>query len=285
MEIFFADDSGQRGHRGGMGRLIAMGGCLMPETCLRPLKDGIDALCAEFGLPPETELKWSPGRNNWLRDNLKAERRCELIARAVRASRELGGRAIVVVWDTGRTTLQGTDALRRTINYLFERVTMHLEDSKQLGIVICDRPGGGRQEEDALIEDVVDTMEKGTPYVASTQVALNLLTASSHLSRHLQVADLIVGCTTAMVAGETQFAIPVFAEVRPMLIKNALNFAGGTGLKLFPNSLINLYFYVLGETAYATVATNSGISLPWRGLPYYYDGIDQSKRTDARGDR
>jgi len=162
---------------------------------------------------------------------------------------------------------------------------MHLEDSKQLGIVICDRPGGGRQEEDALIEDVVDTMEKGTPYVASTQVALNLLTASSHLSRHLQVADLIVGCTTAMVAGETQFAIPVFAEVRPMLIKNALNFAGGTGLKLFPNSLINLYFYVLGETAYATVATNSGISLPWRGLPYYYDGIDQSKRTDARGDR
>lgn len=285
MEIFFADDSGQKGHRGEMGRLIAMGGLFLPEASLRPLRDRIDTLCAECGLPPGTELKWSPGNGNWIRDNLKGESRCELYARAIRAARELDGRAIVVVWDTGRTTLQGEKALRKTIDYLFERITIHLADRHQLGLIVCDRPGGGKQQEDALLEDVVGTMEQGTEYVKSTQVVLNLLTTPSQLSRHLQVADLITGSTTAMVAGDSPFAPSVFAEVRPMLIKNCLGYVGGAGLKLFPDELTNLYFYVLGEDTFTKAAKMAGIPIPHPKIPYYYDGNDPSSRTKARGDR
>jgi hypothetical protein len=209
LEIFFADDSGQRGYRGGMGRLIAMGGVFLDETQLRPLKDVVDALCTEAGVPAGTELKWSPPRGNWIRDQLKGPARTELYCRVVRTARELGGRAVVVVWDTGRTTLQGPDALRRVVRFLFERVTMHLEDRGQRGLIVADRPsGGGRKDEDALLEDVVGTLERGTDYVRSTQIVLNLVTTPSHLSRHLQVADLIVGCATSMVAGDGQFAPP-----------------------------------------------------------------------------
>ena len=286
MEIFFADDSGQRGYRGGMGRLIAMGGLFLDEAQLRPLKDAVDALCREAGVPDGTELKWSPPRENWIRDNLKGPRRTELHCRAIRAARDLGGRVAVVVWDTGRTTLNGAGALRKVVDYLFERVTMHLEDRGQRGLIVADRPsGGGRKDEDALLEDVVGTMESGTGYVKSTQVVLNLVTTPSHLSRHLQVADLIVGCTTSMIAGEGQFAPPLFDEMRPMLIANAYGYVGGTGLKLFPSELWNLYFHVLRENAFVKTARNAGITLPWRTLPYYYDGNDASPRTEQRGDR
>ena len=54
---------------------------------------------------------------------------------------------------------------------------------------------------------------------------------------------------------------------------------------LFRSDLINLYFYVLKETAFIKARSGGGISLPWRDLPYYYDGNDPAKRTDAGGDR
>jgi hypothetical protein len=263
-----------------------MGGIFLDETQLRPLKDAMDVLCTEAGVPAGTELKWSPPRGNWIRDQLKGPARTELYCRVVRTAREMGGRAVVVVWDTGRTRLQGPDALRRVVRYLFERVTMHLEDRGQRGIIVADRPsGGGRRDEDALLEDVVGPLERGTNYVKSTQIVMNLVTTPSHLSRYLQVADLIVGCATSMVAGDGQFAPPLFDEVRPMLVANAWGYAGGAGFKLFPDDLLNLYFHVLRESTFVKTAMNTGIGLPWRKLPYYYDGTDASPRTDARGDR
>lgn len=42
--------------------------------------------------------------------------------------------------------------------------------------------------------------------------------------------------------------------VTPLLITNSLGTIGGTGLKLFPDSLVNLYHHVLGETVYAKAA-------------------------------
>src|SRR5262249_36849865 len=277
--------SGQKGHRGGMGQLMAMGGLFLDEACLRPFKEKVDTLAKVAGVPEGTELKWSPPGDNWIRNNLKGAARTALYCEAIRVAREYEGRVVVVVWDTGRTTLKGPDALRRVIDYLFERVTMHLEEREQRGLIVADRPGGGKKDEDALLEDVVGTMDQGTQYVKSTKVALNLLTTPSHVCRHLQVADLIVGCTTSMVAGENEFAPPLFDEVKPLFIKNYHGYAGGTGLKLFPDDLTNLYHYVLGEKTFARVAANAGVTLPWRTFPYYYDGGDPSPRTDARGDR
>lgn len=285
MDIFFADDSVQKGHRSGMGRLVAMGGLCLREDAIRPLKGAVDALCDQAGVPSGTELKWSPGRDNWLRDNLHMDARSRLFAGAIRAAGDLGGRVVVVVWDRGRTTFKNAEALRKVLDYLLERVTIHLGFERRLGLVICDRPGGGQREEDGLLADVLTTIESGTEYVKSTQLVVNMVATPSHLSRQLQVADLITGSTTATVAGEGRFAAPIFAEVRKLMLKNSLGYIGGTGLKLFPNDLTNLYHYVLGEDVYARSWTRSGVPLPWKNLPYYYDGIDSSPRTAARGDR
>jgi len=286
MEIFFADDSVQDGRRGGMGKLIAIGGLLVQEESLIVLRVKVDELCREAGIPDGTELKWSPDKDNWIHDNLKGEDRFRLYRDSIQAAREVGARVVVVVWDSGRTTLKGAASLRKSFDYLFERVNMQLEDRKSLGLVVCDRPGGGKKEEDQLLADLVDTFTKGTEYVKATHVASNLLTTPSHLSRHIQLADLVVGCTTAMVAANLRYAEPLCQEILPMFCKNANDTAGGTGLKLFPDlELCNLFFYVLGEDVFWKVGMNSGWGLPWRQFPYYYDGFDQSRRTDERGDR
>ncbi len=67
-------------------------------------------------------------------------------------------------------------------DYLFERANMQLEDRKSLRVVVCDRPGDGKKEEDQLLADLVDTFTKGTEYVKATHVVSNLLTTPSHLS-------------------------------------------------------------------------------------------------------
>ena len=71
----------------------------------------------------------------------------------------------------------------------------------------------------------------------------------SHLSRHVQLADLVARSTTGMVGG-SEFAPPVFQHVSPPLIQAHTGARGGTGLKLFPDELTNLYFHVLGENLY-----------------------------------
>ena len=67
----------------------------------------------------------------------------------------------------------------------------------------------------------------GTGFVLPGNVALNLLTTPSHLLRHLQVADLVTGATVAAVAG-SRWSTTVFQSVRPLLIKNALGYVGGS---------------------------------------------------------
>lgn len=71
-----------------------------------------------------------------------------------------------------------------------------------------------------------------------------------------------------MVAGQTTFAAPYFSIVRDMLIVNHHGYAGGTGLKIFPDELVNLYNLVLGETHFVKVSMNAGFPLPDSRFPY-----------------
>lgn len=114
----------------------------------------------------------------------------------------------------------------------------------------------------------------GSDYMPPTRIPLNVVTTPSHLVRPLQVADLVVGITTAMVGGATKYAGPLFPLVGQMMIRNAKDYIGGTGLKVFPDELWNLYHWVLGEDTYGRVGLNSGYTLPWREWLYYYDHND-----------
>jgi hypothetical protein len=250
-----------------LGRLIAAGGVILDESVLRPLSKAVDELCRAKGVPDGTELKWSPPRENWLHDNLHGDDRAALFGDCLQAVRMFGGRAVVVLWDTGRTTLQGEQAFRRAVEWALERFVMQLSDN-QLGAVIADRPGGNVRDEDRLLADAVERIEQGTPYVAlSEHIAVNLLTTPSHLSRHVQLADLVAGSTTGMVGGN-QYAPPVFQYVAPLLVQAYTGARAGVGLKLFPDALTNLYRHLLGENEYWSDSRKEWIALPSAEYPY-----------------
>lgn len=271
MQLFFADDSLRKGVRGGMGGLVAFGGILIDEKNLRPLSASIDAICARYGIPPKTELKWSPGKENWIRTNLVKERRQECYREILLAARTHGAQAVVAISDLGRDKKQGKDAFLRCVDYALERVNMQVDNAGQYGLIVMDRPGGGKKEEDALLEDVLGTIENGTDFIDFNKICLNALTANSHHVRQLQVADLVTGITTAMVAGEEGYAAPLFREIIPMFIKNKNEMIGGTGLKLYPDDLINLYHWLLGEARY--MRGRGCVDLPTKQIAYFSDAM------------
>jgi hypothetical protein len=271
MEFFFADDSVQRAKRLTMGRLVSLGGVFINEDAINPLGLAVDQIAAEFGIPPETEIKWSPGKDNWIYSNLLGKKREECYTRLVKAAGNFGAKALVVTWAQGRSSLKGDAAFQKCLHYAFERITIYLSKTNTNGIVVADRPGGGRSEEDKLLVSFLNRARFGTEFVLPERVLLNVLTAPSHMIRHLQIADLIVGVTTAMVGGLYDYAPPIFAEIKPMLVRNSFDLVGGTGLKICPDHLENLYYWVLKENKYSLPNSPQYLMLPDQNRYYCGD--------------
>jgi hypothetical protein len=271
VELLFVDETDQAGRRAGMGRLVALGGVLLGEEVLWGLAHQIDVICRRFGIPDECQLKWSPPPDNWIHHNLIGQRRTDCYGQVLDAVSRSGGRSIVVVIDTGRasSTLQGSHALLRAFQWMYERTVMQLEQEGSRGLIIADRPSGDRRQETELLAEVLQTIEDGTSYVLPNTIPINVLTTPARLVRHLQVADLVVGVTTAMLTGAGRYAEPLFGAVRAMLIRNADGLVGGAGLKLFPPSLTNLYHWVLDEPRYVRRRQAREWRLPSPEFVYY----------------
>jgi hypothetical protein len=255
-----------------MSTVVGFGGLLIPEEKLRALQDRIGRIRDRFDVPKEEELKWSPRRDSWISQNLHGDERRRCYALALRAARKRGAKAFVVCIDTEGAGYSRERALERALVWCFERVTMCLQDCKSLGIIVCDRPGGGKKEEDEMLERVLSTIQRGTDYVPASTIPINVLTTPSHLVTELQLADIVTGVTTAMIAGDTKYAAPLFEEVIPMFHENTYGTVGGTGLKLYPNWLLNLHYWVGKEDTFLKVGMNGGWSLPWRDWAYSKSG-------------
>jgi hypothetical protein len=271
MEVFFADDSTQKGAREGMGSVVSVGGVLVDENALRPLTAALDQLATEYKFPPGEEFKWSPRKGSWTYSNLHGEVRQECYSRALGAAADHGARAIVICWDTGRTTLGEQDAFNKRVGFLFERLTVHLTKRETSAIVVADRPGGGRDQETTFLHNFLEHVQTGTDYVVPDRILMNVLTTSSHLVRQLQLADLVTGISTAMVCGRLEYAAPLFPAVNRLLIKNNMGTCAGTGLKLFPDTLVNLYHWILKEQVLYRGGGATGYRLPQTGHYYARD--------------
>lgn len=267
MDIFFADDSSQKGAREGMGRVIAIGGIFVSDANLRPLEQEVTAIASEYGFPEGEEIKWSPGRNLWMRNNLQNERRHECLSRILEAAVARDVRAIVVCFDTARLYVDDTAAKQQCLKYLFERIHSDLQAREQIGIVVADRPGGGKTEEETFLAEFLLHLQEGTTYVVPERIALNVLTTPSHLIRHLQLADLVTGISTAMVCGYYDYAKALFPSVQKMMVRGTGGMIGGTGLKCWPDALANLYHWILGEPAVVRLKSRGGM-IPSPALPY-----------------
>jgi len=211
------------------------------------LEIAIDELCEAFGFPDGEEFKWSPGREMWERDNLHAERRDEFNLRALQLAHEAHAQGIVVMTDTKCKLVKSASTHEEFVTLMFlERAHACLPADRQ-AVVVFDRPSGDRQSETEFLVSTLTKLRTGTAYSTLDRLALVVAT-DSKLSRLVQLADVVTGCTTSYVAGEPRYSPKIFtAGVLPLLRKE-YDCTGGRGLKLHPDFRYrNLYHWLLGD--------------------------------------
>jgi hypothetical protein len=268
MWLVFVDDTKQKGLRKGMGQLLALAAVAFPEEVVAAYAERVGAIYDAHGVPASTELKWSNRKDSWFKGSAGAAVLTPVREQCLDAAAELGARAVAVVFDLGRTSLQGQAAESRVLQYLFERVSLMMATPDDRALMICDKPGGGHKDEDSWITRTLGLTSAGTDYVKPGSVVIPLLTAPSHHHPHLQLADLVGGAITAAVAG-VNYGMDLVPRLTPLLHTNRWGTVAGSGLKLFPDDLLNVYHWVLGCDSYMRGTT--GVTLPLARYDYSSD--------------
>jgi hypothetical protein len=225
----------------------------VPAASIRALTVALEQMCDEYGFPPSEEFKWSPSKGSWMWSNLQRATREEFCTDCLKAAAEHKAQAFVVIEDERfRSTSSRRDDHELDVVKLFlERCQGHLEDTETEAIVLADHPSGGRPAEAEFVATCLRTLRSGTGWVIPTRIAL-VLTEDSKNTRLLQLADLIVGCTLAFVAGDDRRSPRLFENhILRLLRRSEDGRIGGFGLKLHPdNSYVNLYHWLLGDMTY-----------------------------------
>jgi len=285
MRVAFLDDSEQASPpRAGLGHLLAFAAAIFPEEGLAPFAEDLSGIAADLGIPAGEEIKWNPPRGSFLKSAdgqlVKALRR-----RMLEAALDHHVRTVTVIIDHG-ARYQGrskAEVGKVILEWLYERVSMHLDDHHAAGIMIADKPGGGAREEKRWLAEALELTRDGTEYVEPGRVVLPVLTADSRHVPQLQLADLVAAATTGAVAGN-----PPALELGPLLAKlmhrHSLGDANGAGLVLYPSTYYNLLYHCFGETSASKPSMMSGYTLPWRRWPYAADdGLGNSVTSAGPG--
>lgn len=239
MHVLFLDDSRQRPESGGRQRFNAIGGIICPENELKRLETRVGGIKRQFHFPEGEEIKWSPDRDSWVRENLVGERRTQCWRLVLNAAQDCQCQTIVSIIDTELTTISGERVIQQNLEHILERFQFCLHSDDLLGIVIADRLNRG--EDDRMIGDTYEFYTSGTSYVQLNNLFCHVLTTTSHTVAQIQVADLVTGVTCAMAAGQTHYAAPLFPIIEEMFYRDQRGRIRGCGLKLFPSEFRERY--------------------------------------------
>jgi hypothetical protein len=256
-----------------MGPLVAVGGLHVAGSRVREVEVALDKLCAKFGFPDGEEFKWSPDRKMWMHKGLVSDERSDFFLKALRIARKAEAAAIVVAEDTGKrlaSSKSKSHAADVTMMFL-ERAQSQIAADNQ-AVVVFDRSGGGHRVTFDFLSSCIAMMRSGTAYTKLDRLALALST-DSKLSRLVQLADVVVACTTGFVAGEERWSPVIFEKGILPLLRQDLGRKGGCGLKLHPDKRYgNLYHWLLGDE---TLWKGSvGVELPSTWCTCYSDSAD-----------
>jgi hypothetical protein len=270
VRLAFIDESEeQQPRRTGLGHLVSVGGVVVPETAVAPYSAGLARIRHSLGVPEDTELKWSPSDGSWLKTPAGNAIRTQLREQMLNLAVDLGVSSVVVVWDRGLVSWPVNEVQVEILGWVYERISMCVPVD-EVALVIADEPGGDRRDRKQWLAETLQLTNHGTEYVTPDRVVLPIVTTPSHHVPHLQLADLVVGATTAAVAGN-RYALGLAPLLHQLAHKNAYGFAGGAGIKLFPNDLLNLHHWAFAEDSYWKVGTGEYWPLPIRDLPYATD--------------
>jgi hypothetical protein len=265
MHFAFMDDSARAAKdvpRRGLGPLHAYGAVIFPQNAVQPYREHLAQLRRDLRIPVGTEFKWSPDggplHKKWNDVHIARVRMLEDAA-------ALGVRACVVVCAPELMPGWTEEQLKsEMLEYLYERVTYAFGEEQ--GVLIADQPGGGRGDETRWLSDALALDTDGTQYVKpeNKQILLPIVTTRSDHVDHLQLADLVVAATTALIAGAS--AGDRYRDlIRAVLVKNSRNHVGGQGLKFIPSvvrnprALMNLAHWVFGDDGYVIPGTGASL--------------------------
>jgi hypothetical protein len=203
VRVAFLDDSEHASpRRAGLGHLLAFAAAIFPQDSLAPFAGDLSSIAASLGIPPGEELKWNPDKGTFLRSaggSLVKTLRRQMLEAA--ASHRVSTVTAILDHSAAYTSYTREAVGTEVLKWLYERVTMHLGDHNDVGIMIADKPGGGGREEKRWLASTLELTNFGTEYVQPGYVVLPVLTADSRHVRHLQLADLIASATTGAIAG------------------------------------------------------------------------------------
>jgi hypothetical protein len=268
MYLAFVDDATQKPTRPGFnGKLIAAGALCVPADGARALGASLSQLCDRYGFPAGEEFKWSPGRECWMRSNLVEDKRQQFYLEVVQQLVSVEAFGTVVLEDDGRNpATSGLTAQQDVVVMLLERIANRLKDRRETGLVVADRPGGGRKDEDAFLAECLQNLEEGTDYVKHNEIAF-VVAADSRMVRLLQAADLLTSCITAYVAGEKNYSPAIAKELVALLAGDIFGRRGGYGVKIHPDfTFSNLYYWLFGDEDFWKY--NTGTPMPIKGRQY-----------------
>jgi len=275
--VFIDDSQQQQPCRRGLGHLLAIGAVIVPEQRVAPFAAALAAIRAEIGVPVGEEIKWKPARGSFLADG-GGETAFALRTRMLQAAIDHDIQSIVVILDhsAAYTSRTQAEAGREILKWLFERVSMLLDDHQDIGIMIADKPGGGSVEEGRWLAETLQLTSDGTKYVQPGKIILPIVTAPSHHVPQLQLADLVVAATTAAIAGRKS-GLDLKELLTKLMHRHSLGDVNGAGVVLFPDRP-NLYYWAFSETGWSKPSALGGWTLPATQLEYGTDdGLDESR--------
>lgn len=249
MRFAFVDDTRQTGKREGVGKLLGLASVCFADNHVRPFADDFHSVLDAHSVPHEVEMKWSPdSKNDWFRRNGKQDEVTPIRRELLGCARDHGARVHAVVWDTtAAPDCEGVAPLDKALEFLFERITFMLASLDERGQLFIDKPGGNQRTEDRWVRDALHLTEDGTDYVNADRIIGPPVPVASQFHPQIQLADMVAGAVTAAVSG-SKYGLALLPDIKPLFHTNSKGAIGAAGLKLFPDGLNNLHYWLNDET-------------------------------------
>ena len=269
MHIFFTDDSVQlKPSRPKMGPIVAAGGVIVAADVVRQLDNDLDNLCRKADFPHGEPFKWLPGAELWMRENLVGSDREAFFIEVLATLGKYDCKAIFVAEDKNCQTAEDRSQTHEIdlAKLLIERADWFCVKHGTSGLIVIDRTGGDQKKDEAFLLDCMETFKTGTEFVTPVNIIMTVLSAPSRLSRLLQAADVITGCTLARVCGEEKYSPSIFEHILLLFVREA-DRTGGVGVKLHPfKKYGNFYHWLFRDSQYIT--SNTVIPLPIKEIAF-----------------
>jgi hypothetical protein len=143
----------------------------VPEDGLAPYAAGIRTLRVEFGVPEDTELKWSPGDGSWLKTEAGKAACTPLREKTLDLAAEAGVTSIVLVWARGHLDWQVPAVRDKLLRWLYDKVSTFLGRRGAVGVVVADEPGGGPKDRAKWLRETLPLTDGGTGYTRPEHAA------------------------------------------------------------------------------------------------------------------